>query len=437
MSRLQKLVDARGHLLASLHHNLTADMPSVRSVPAFALSALGSAQAVLGMTSPIFRELDTRASASCPSNGQLSCHNTTAQSNLCCFNAPGGALLQTQFWDTNPQTGPVDSWTIHGLWPDNCDGTYQANCDSRRAYTNITQILQAAGQDDLLDYMQTYWPDYQGNDESFWEHEWGKHGTCISTLNPNCYTNYQPTEEVPDFFNKVVSLFKTLPSYKWLSDAGITPSNTATYTLSQIQNALSKNRGGHQVYLGCANGALDEIWYFFNVQGSVQTGTFQAADVVGTTGSCPSSGIKYLPKTSGSPSPTTSTIGGSQPTSSPGNSFSGSGYLNVVHGGSQNGCIISGGTWYTSGTCATFTASASGSGFTLTSSKGKCAISSGALTCSSSVSSGTVFTADGNSLVYNGGETFYADSVPSGSSQSTVYTSSSHSTSLSIQWQSK
>jgi ribonuclease T2 len=40
----------------------------------------------------------------CP-NPQLSCQNTTAVSNLCCFNAPGGQLVQTQFWDTSPSTG--------------------------------------------------------------------------------------------------------------------------------------------------------------------------------------------------------------------------------------------------------------------------------------------------------------------------------------------
>lgn len=98
--------------------------------------------------------------------------------------------------------------------PDHCDGTYDANCDASRAYTNISSIISAAGQTDLLTYMNTYWKDYQGNDESFWEHEWGKHGTCISTLNPSCYTNYVPQEEVVAYFQKTVDLFKTLNSYQ-------------------------------------------------------------------------------------------------------------------------------------------------------------------------------------------------------------------------------
>lgn len=39
------------------------------------------------------------------SSPQLSCQNTTVVSDLCCFNAPGGQMLQTQFWDTSPSTG--------------------------------------------------------------------------------------------------------------------------------------------------------------------------------------------------------------------------------------------------------------------------------------------------------------------------------------------
>ena len=72
--------------------------------------------------------------------------------------------------------GPSDAWTIHGLWPDNCDGTYNSFCDPAREYTNITAILTSYKKNELLEYMKKYWKDYAGNDESFWEHEWNKHG---------------------------------------------------------------------------------------------------------------------------------------------------------------------------------------------------------------------------------------------------------------------
>ena len=103
------------------------------------------------------------------SSPALSCHNTTVQTNTCCFNSPGGQFAQTQFWDTSPSTGPSNSWTIHGLWPDHCDGTYDSNCDSSRAYTNITDILTSFGKTDLLAYMNQYWLDENGDNESFWK----------------------------------------------------------------------------------------------------------------------------------------------------------------------------------------------------------------------------------------------------------------------------
>ena len=158
--------------------------------------------------------------------------------------------------------------------PDHCDGTFDSNCDASRAYTNITAILTSAGQTDLLSYMNTYWISDSGTNEAFWEHEWGKHGTCISTLEPDCYTGYTPQEEVVDFFNKVVALFKTLPSYTWLSNAGIVPSSTTTYTSAALLAALKTPRGVSAV-IQCENtNELDEIWYFYDVKGSVQTGTF-------------------------------------------------------------------------------------------------------------------------------------------------------------------
>lgn len=87
---------------------MASSVPSIRTLSKLAVGGaqvlLGGGQVVLGGTLQ-----------SC-ANPQLSCHNTTVVENLCCFNAPGGQLLQTQFWDTAPATGPDDSWTLHGLW---------------------------------------------------------------------------------------------------------------------------------------------------------------------------------------------------------------------------------------------------------------------------------------------------------------------------------
>ena len=95
------------------------------------------------------------------------------------------------------------------------------------------------------------------------------------------------------------------------------------------------------------------------MKGSVATGTFVAVDPVGQQGSCASTGIKWLPK-SGSTAPTSTSSGsGSAPTGGSG-TISGSGYLNAITSGNQVGCLITAGTWYTTGTCATFTATASG-----------------------------------------------------------------------------
>jgi ribonuclease T2 len=85
-------------------------MPSLRTLSKI---ALGGAQVILGNGGRVMGEY----TQTCP-NAQLSCHNTTVVENLCCFNAPGGQILQTQFWDASPATGPEDSWTIHGLWYD-------------------------------------------------------------------------------------------------------------------------------------------------------------------------------------------------------------------------------------------------------------------------------------------------------------------------------
>lgn len=50
----------------------------------------------------------------------LSCSSRSNVTDSCCVENPGGLLLQTQLY--NPRLGPADSWTIHGLWSDYCNG---------------------------------------------------------------------------------------------------------------------------------------------------------------------------------------------------------------------------------------------------------------------------------------------------------------------------
>lgn len=222
--------------------------------------------------------------------------------NTCCF-LPAGQILQTQFWDTQPDTGPSDSWTIHGLWPDNCDGSFPARCDPSRAYPDIEQILSSGGASasETLGYMRTFWKDGGGHDEALWRHEWGKHGTCVSSLDPRCYGGgggggYRPREEAVDFFQTTVGLFRRLPTYRWLADAGIHPSaGVSTYGLDRVQGALA-GRHGARVTLGCEGDVLNQVWYHFNVRGSLQAGGFVASQPGGTSGGkCPSR-VRYRPK---------------------------------------------------------------------------------------------------------------------------------------------
>lgn len=39
-------------------------------------------------------------------------------------------------------------------------------------------------------------------------------GTCVSTLETRCYQDYIPQQEVVDYFDRTVEIFKEVPSYE-------------------------------------------------------------------------------------------------------------------------------------------------------------------------------------------------------------------------------
>ncbi|KAF3937830.1 hypothetical protein ABW19_dt0206924 [Dactylella cylindrospora] len=247
---------------------------------------------------------------------QTSCRNTTAIEDECCIEVRGGQLLMTQFWDAKPARGPSASWTVHGLWPDRCDGTYEGYCDPSREVTGeqIEEIIKEVGGHNLLRYMRRYWKDSDTVDGNLWSHEYNKHATCFSSGRPECYAGIpsndtfsilpyfgaknttHPQKDVFDYFYRTVELFKGLDTYKVLKAGGIVPNKEKTYTLEEIQAAVKKAYGVTAT-VGCKkpDNELNEMWYHFHVKGgNVYNGEYLHID--GGKSFCNATGIRYLPK---------------------------------------------------------------------------------------------------------------------------------------------
>ncbi|GAA6008164.1 hypothetical protein JCM10207_007050 [Rhodosporidiobolus poonsookiae] len=354
----------------------------------------------------------------------------------CCTNTPGGLIMLTQFWNGGSQSiGPNTSWTIHGLWPDNCDGSYEQYCDPSREISSSYDVLNSFGRSDLVDYAKVNWRSNDGDDDGLMVHEFNKHATCISTLNATCYgRNYKKNYEAVDYFERAIDEHKKLPTYDWLAAAGIVPSADKTYTLAELQ-AVAKKQHGHKIYWGCSGSKLTEAWWYFHSKGPIAGGKLIPSEMAGSS-SCPATGIQYQPKATDSAGNPTAGSGGSGSGSGSGSTKPTNGskyFFNVSVDGKVNGCLISGGTWYTTGTCAgytlaptdkTITEITAGVPFTMTTSKGACTINAATeLTCAATVVEGTTFTIDADGyLSYGDSPAFYTSAVPSGSTQAKVKT---------------
>lgn len=242
----------------------------------------------------------------------------------CCINHPSGHFLSTQFWDTKPPLGANDTWTVHGLWPDYCKGGFDAFCNSSRALSgsDVRQIISDADANGthpgLSDFMNQKWKSTFKDASQLWAHEWNKHGTCISTLEIPCYDRDQQKPDPPemidsidvlDYFTHAVLLYNSLPTFQFFADHDIIPSHDTTYTLEQLQSAIKSSSHGMEATIHCRNhNELSEIWYHFNVRGSLRHAmeawwdgnkmwsSWVPAGPDGQTSRCPKEGIKYLPK---------------------------------------------------------------------------------------------------------------------------------------------
>ncbi|KAJ7698495.1 RNase Gf29 [Mycena olivaceomarginata] len=369
------------------------------------LSGSSTASILKNFTSPninVNRGIISEISSGCPTTGTASCGTPAGVScsrpryilSLGLYFGDTKSMWATSSGTPSPSTGPSNSWTIHGLWPDDC--------------------LRPRAASSTLSFMNTFWKNdpNDGSDEELWEHEWETHGTCMSPKGA----------EAVAFFETVVRLFQTLPTYEWLANQGITPSSSTTHTLASLTAAI-KAEYGFTPSFDCDGSDLSGASYYFHLIGSVIDGTFVPINAP-ESGSCGSTGIKYLTKT-GSPVTTT---GGSTGTPIP---LPATAFIEASTGGG----LLTLGTWSTQ-TLATMHLTGTSNSFTMVSSKGitlaltgNCGVSGGELTCGSGVSLGTFTAVQSGSqlLLASGGSTaFSSDGVPSGSTVFTVFTGSSH-----------
>ena len=144
-----------------------------------------------------------------------------------------GCMNPLPYWETN--------LTIHGLWPQYAVSGYPASCTTEPFDNTIpTQIGESK--------MIQYWPDVQytldsSSYNSFWAHEWTKHGTCSGL------TQLQ-------YFNAAIDLTSHIPTPSALYES--IGHNMST-------NVLRDSFGGADyVALQCKNQMLNGIYTCWN-----------------------------------------------------------------------------------------------------------------------------------------------------------------------------
>ncbi|KAJ1949366.1 hypothetical protein EC988_004799, partial [Linderina pennispora] len=176
----------------------------------------------------------------CPT-GVLSCSKQTKTTDYCCFEENGQYVLSQQ-WTKG--LGTDDYFTIHGMWPNTCAGTLtpRSGCDISRVYNDVEARIQSL-KPALVTDMTKYWPSSGKPNDVFWNHEWSKHGTCVSTLRPQCYKSYTKDQDVVDYFTNAMNLHKKHDYATALKKHRIVPDNTNLVKAADFKKAIHTEHG--------------------------------------------------------------------------------------------------------------------------------------------------------------------------------------------------
>lgn len=173
---------------------------------------------------------------------------------------------------------PLQTFTIHGLWPDYDDGTWPACC--RHTSFDMDKILP------LKPTLEKYWPSLYCSSSStcfsgkgpFWAHEWEKHGTCSSPV----------VKDELEYFTTALDLYFKYNVTEMLASGGIYVSNGKQYALTDVIDAI-KCAFGASPQIVCKKGSVEELRLCFDKD-------LKPLDCLTTTATNENVSKKYCPR---------------------------------------------------------------------------------------------------------------------------------------------
>lgn len=178
---------------------------------------------------------------------------------------------------------------IHGIWPQYQNGSWPSYCNQTADQLDLHSIQP------LIPRLRTFWPGFNepvqvqpiaininngstldkptfDDSVKFWQHEWSKHGTCVSTM-PDV-TPTSPISTQPGYFSSGLFVRTLYPAYRSFQSIGIVP-NVVTCgdsnndsplnytTVIQRWNAMF----GVVPILTCVQGCLVDVRLCINLNG--------------------------------------------------------------------------------------------------------------------------------------------------------------------------
>ncbi|CCD62615.1 Ribonuclease T2 protein rnst-2 [Caenorhabditis elegans] len=142
--------------------------------------------------------------------------------------------------DSVPESCEIPSgtpqWSIHGLWPNFENGSYPQNCRGTPRHFDENLIKS------IEDRLVVVWPNLYPKKtiQSFWKHEYDKHGTCAQSE--------KLFESELAYFTEVMKVFDSIDVAGGLKSVG--PSEKPI-TSSDLKNALSGVTSGKTFQFHC------------------------------------------------------------------------------------------------------------------------------------------------------------------------------------------